>query len=68
MRYALANPLRAGMVADLASYPWSSYVAHGLGKRVDLLAEAPAWERLGKTEAARQKYWRQWVHTPLTDK
>jgi len=54
MRYALANPLRAGMVADPARYPWSSYAAHGLGKSVDLLAEAPVWERLGKTEAARQ--------------
>jgi len=68
MRYVEANPLRGGMVADLASYPWSSYVAHGLGKNVALVAEAPVWERLGKTEASRQKYWRQWVHTPLTDK
>ena len=68
MRYTLANPPRAGMVTDLASYPWSSYVAHALGKSVDLLAEAPVWEGLGKTEAARQKYWRPWVHTPLTDK
>src|SRR6266404_6058320 len=25
LRYIEANPLRAGMVADLASYPWSSY-------------------------------------------
>jgi len=62
------TPLRAGMVADLASHPWLSYVAHGLGKSVDRLAEAPVWERPRKTEASRQKYWRQWVHTPLTDK
>jgi len=34
------------MVADLASYAWSSYVTHGLGKSVDLLAETPVWERL----------------------
>ncbi|HLN29106.1 MAG TPA: transposase [Gemmataceae bacterium] len=38
MRYVEANPLRAGMVADLASYPWSSYVAHCLGKDVALVA------------------------------
>jgi len=26
------NPLRAGLVTDLADYPWSSYPAHGLGR------------------------------------
>ena len=33
LRYVEANPLRAGLVADLAEYPWSSFAAHGLGRR-----------------------------------
>ena len=41
---------------------------HGLGKSFGLIDEAPVWERLGKSEAARQSRWRQWVHTPLTEK
>jgi len=56
------------MVADLASYPWSSYLVHGLGKSIRLVDEAPVWEHVGKTENIRQKYWQKWVHTPLTDK
>ncbi len=67
LRYIEANPLRAGMVADLASYPWSSYVVHGLGKSDPLLSPLPAWETLAATEAQRQAYWRGWVHTPLTE-
>ena len=68
LRYVEANPLRAGMVADLASYPWSSYRVHGLGKSFGLIDEAPVGERLGKSESARQSRWRQGVHTPLTEK
>jgi putative transposase len=58
MRYVECNPLRAGLVADLADYRWSSYRAHGLGEQVELLAAAPVWAGLGRTEAARQRYWR----------
>ena len=56
------------MVSDLASYPWSSYLVHGLGKAMGLVDAAPVWGRLGKTEVARQKQWRKWAHTPLTDR
>ena len=68
MRYVESNPLRAGVVTDLADYPWSSYPAHGLGKHLPLVEEAPVWRSLGRTEAARQAYWRSWLHTPLTEK
>ena len=68
LRYLEANPLRAGRVADLASYPWSSYVTHGLGKADPLVSVLPGWEALGRDEAARQTYWRQWVREPLTAK
>jgi putative transposase len=66
LRYLEANPLRAGMVADLKDYPWSSYAVHGLGQADPLVSEAPPWPTLGRTEAARQRYWRQWVHERLT--
>ena len=41
LRYVESNPLRAGMVNDLASYPWSSYGVHGLGKPDGLTDGAP---------------------------
>src|SRR5260370_35952242 len=41
-RYVEPNPLRAGMVSDLAAYPSSSYVAHGLGKGMGL-SDAAQW-------------------------
>jgi putative transposase len=68
MRYVEANPLRAGLVTDLRDYPWSSYLAHGLGQSLPVLDEAPVWASLGRTEEARQNHWRKWVHTPLTAK
>jgi putative transposase len=68
MRYVESNPLRAEMVSDLAVYPWSSYVVHGLGKRSELVDEAPVWTGLARTEESRQSYWRKWLHKPLTAK
>jgi putative transposase len=68
LRYIEANPWRAGMVADLKDYPWTSYAAHGLGQANPLLSELPVWSLVGATEAARQTYWRQWVHEPLTER
>jgi putative transposase len=68
LRYIEANPLRAGMVTDLASYPWSSYIVHGLGRRDPLVSPLPGWERLGRDECARQAYWRRWVHEPLSER
>jgi putative transposase len=66
LRYVEANPLRAGMVADLASYPWSSYPVHGMGRADPLVSPLPAYEALGKDAAQRQALWREWVHAPLT--
>jgi putative transposase len=41
LRYIEANTLRAGMVADLSDYPWSSYPAHAWGEPGPLLTELP---------------------------
>ena len=68
VRYVESNPLRAGMVKDLKDYPWTSYAVHGLGRADDLVAEMPCWQGLRRSEAARQKYWRHWVHQPLTQR
>src|SRR6266404_3879246 len=68
MRYVESNPLHPGMVADLAAYPRSTYIVHGLGKSTSLVTEAPVWASLGKTETARQAYWRKWLHTPFSAK
>jgi putative transposase len=67
LRYIEANPLRAGMVRDLASYPWSSYGYHGLGRAEPLLTPLPVWLALKRTAAERHAFWRQWVHAPLTE-
>src|SRR3989442_7299836 len=68
LRYAESNPLRAGMVADLADYPWSSYAAHALGRADDLVDPAPAWLGVRRTDAGRQAFWREWLHTPPTER
>jgi putative transposase len=68
LRYIEANPLRAGLVADLADYSWSSYPCHGLGRPDPLVTELPGWQTLGRTDTARQVRWREWVHAPLTEK
>src|SRR5262245_18511729 len=68
LRYVEANPLRAGLVDDLAKWLWSSFASHvGLASD-DLVAVAPVWERLGADEDKRQKYWRRWLHQPITAK
>jgi putative transposase len=68
LRYVESNPLRARMVSDLAAYPWSSYVCHGLGKSIAWVDETPAWTQLGRTDQHRQRHWRKWLHTPLSEK
>ena len=54
LRYLEANPLRAGMVADLAAYAWSSYRVHGLGQSDPLVSRLPGWKKLGRDEPSRQ--------------
>lgn len=68
LRYVEANPRRANLVDDLALWRWSSF-GHHAGLHVDdLVSVAPTWERLGADDAQRHKYWRRWLHQPLTAK
>jgi putative transposase len=53
LRFIEANPLRAGMVTDLADYPWCSCPTHGLGRVQELVSELPTWQGLRRTAAGR---------------
>jgi putative transposase len=64
LRYIGSNPLRAGMVADLADYRWSSFMAHGLGRPDPSLSPFPELDDLGHTPAGRQVRWRRKVNVP----
>jgi REP-associated tyrosine transposase len=52
-RYIELNPVRAGMVADLADYAWSSYRAHGMGQPARLWSPHRVYLGLGATMADR---------------
>jgi putative transposase len=68
LRYIEANPLRAGLVNDPADYPWSSFLAHGVGQPDPLLDPVPELEELGRTPRERQSRWTKRVRaTPKSD-
>jgi putative transposase len=66
MVYIDLNPVRAGMVADPAEYPWSSH-AHYIGRRGDRLVTPHAlyWE-LGNTPFARDQAYAELVRAGLS--
>jgi putative transposase len=65
MVYIDLNPVRAGMVADPAEYPWSSY-AHSIGRRVDrLVTPHPLYWELGNTPFAREQAYAELVRTGI---
>jgi putative transposase len=54
MAYIDLNPVRAGLVAEPADYPWSSH-HHHIGRRVDkLITPHPLYWELGNTPFARE--------------
>jgi putative transposase len=59
-RYIELNPVRAGMVADPASYPWSSYGANALA-RPSWLSPHRAYLDLGSQPAQRAAAYRGFV-------
>ncbi|GAB3657278.1 transposase [Ramlibacter alkalitolerans] len=66
MVYLDLNPVRAGMVADPAEYPWSSY-HHYVGRRNDrLVTPHPLYWELGNTPFAREQAYEELVHAGIT--
>ena len=60
-RYVELNPVRARMVEQPESYPWSSYRAHVGMEPMPWLDMDPGYLGLGSTPAERQARYAQWV-------
>jgi putative transposase len=66
MAYIDLNPVRAGLVAQAADYPWSSH-GHYIGRRVDkLVTPHPLFWELGNTPFAREAAYAELVHAGIT--
>lgn len=59
LRYIELNPVRAGMVAHPADYPWSSYRANAQGEPDGLIQAHPIHTALGRQAQERQKAYRE---------
>lgn len=57
-RYIELNPVRAGMVADPADYPWSSHAANARGAPDPLVQPHPRYRALGTDDPARRAAYR----------
>jgi len=65
MVYIDLNPVRAGMVAEPAGYPWSSHVYY-VGRRSDrLVTPHPLFWELGNTPFARDAAYAELVHSGI---
>lgn len=67
MRYIELNPVRAGMVADPADYPWSSYRFNALGQTDSLVAPHVELQRLGNDDSERQTAYRALFNQALSE-
>jgi putative transposase len=57
-RYIELNPVRASLVTEPASYPWSSYHHNALGENSRLVRPHELYSRLGHDPASRQSAYR----------
>jgi putative transposase len=55
LRYLGRNPVRAGLVQDPTTYPWSSCAAYAQGTPNPLLTFHPSYLGLGRDAASRQR-------------
>ena len=58
LRYLDRNPVRAGLVADPAAYPWSSCAAYALGAPNPLITLHPSYLALSRYPKVRQRHYR----------
>jgi len=68
MRYIELNPVRAGMTAHPAEYPWSSYRFNALGHVDPLVTAHDLYVGLGRLEPERQAVYRRLFHTHIPDR
>ena len=66
-RYIELNPLRAGMVTDLALYQWSSYGTKVSEKRDLVVDTPPFYLSLGDTAQERRKAYEEYVVETIPD-
>jgi len=65
MAYIDLNPVRAGLVADPAAYPWSSH-GHCIGQRIDpLITPHPLFWALGNTPFSREAAYAEMVRAGI---
>lgn len=57
-RYIELNPVRAGMIENPQSYPWSSYAHNALGNEDSLVKEHSVYRQLGRNPADRESAYR----------
>jgi putative transposase len=66
LRYLDRNPVRAGLVVDPASYPWSSCAAYAVGAPNPLITVHPSYLALSRYPKVRQRHYRNLL-APSTD-
>ncbi|WP_447940135.1 transposase [Pseudoxanthomonas mexicana] len=66
-RYIELNPVRAGMVAEPAHYPWSSYGCNGLGRHDPVVSAHELYRRIAQNAAERCALYRELVSQALPD-
>ncbi|MGB5832142.1 MAG: hypothetical protein WBG92_09160 [Thiohalocapsa sp.] len=64
---SMAAPVRSGMGADPADYPWSSYRVNALGESNALLAPHPLYSSLGRDELSRRTAYRDLFGSALAE-
>ena len=66
--YVESNPIRAGLIKDLAEWEWSSYAANAYGKQNPILDKHSLYLALGTTPEARQEAYRKMSESRLEEK
>jgi putative transposase len=67
MAYIDLNPVRAGLVADPAEYPWSSHAHYTGGRHDRLITPHPLYWALGNTPFARDAAYAELVRSGITE-
>lgn len=66
-RYIEMNPVRAGIVARPADYPWSSHAHYGCGESDRLIAEHSVYTNLGASPEQRREAFLSLFDKPIDD-